>query len=73
MQITIESPGGPRSAVAPFEGITDEAMLVKSLIMTLAVEGNRGAEHVTLDVDMEGVSPERLVAIAKALGKPCLN
>ena len=68
LQITIDSPGGPRSAVALFEGIKDEAMLVKSLIMTLAVEGNRGVEHVTLDVDLEGVNPQRLVAIAKAVG-----
>jgi len=68
MRITIESPGGARSAVAPSGGIMDEAMLVKSLIMTLAVEANRGADHTTLGVDLSDVSPERLVWIAKAVG-----
>lgn len=68
MQITIDSPGGRRLGVVPLAGIHDEAMLVKSLIMTLAVEGNRGADFVTLEIDLEGVDPERLVAIAKALG-----
>lgn len=67
MQITIESAGGIRTGVVPSEGIFDEATLVKSLIMTLAVEGNRGSDQVRLTVDLSGVEPERLVGIAKGL------
>ncbi len=33
MQITFESPGGPRFGVVPYERINDEAMLDKSLIL----------------------------------------
>lgn len=67
MQITIESPGGNRTGVVPSEGIFDEATLVKSLIMTLAVEGNRGSDQVRLSIDLSGAEPERLVGIAKGL------
>lgn len=69
MHIIIESPKGPRSAVVPFQGITDEATLVKSLIMTLAVEANRGTDHMTLDIDLTDVSPQQLVGIAKGIGQ----
>jgi len=68
MHIIIESPHGPRSAFVPSGGIHDEATLVKCLIMTMAVEANRGADHMTLDIDLSDVSPGRLVGIAKAVG-----
>ena len=67
MQITIESPGGIRTGVVPSEGIFDEATLIKALILTLAVEGNRGSEQVRLAIDLTGAEPERLVGIAKGL------
>ena len=67
MQITIESPGGIRTGVVPSEGIFDEATLIKALILTLAVEGNRGSDQVRLAIDLSGVEPERLVGIAKGL------
>ena len=65
MQITIESPHGPGRAVVPSEGIGEEAMLVKSLLLTLAVERNRGADDVTLDICLDGADPQRMVALAK--------
>jgi hypothetical protein len=65
MQITIESPHGPRRAVSPSLGIANEEILVKSLIMTLAVEANRGADFITLDVDLVGADPALLVGLAK--------
>ncbi|HRC60074.1 hypothetical protein PROAA_670001 [Candidatus Propionivibrio aalborgensis] len=68
MQITIESPGGPRQGVVPSDGIVDEATLIKALILTLAVEGNKGVDYVTLEVDLSDAEPERLVEVAKALG-----
>ena len=67
MQITIESPGGIRTGVVPSEGIFDEATLIKALILTLAVEGNRGREQVRLAIDLTGAEPKRLVGIAKGL------
>ena len=67
MQITIESPSGIRTAVVPLEGISDEATLVKALILTLAVEGERGCDQVRLAIDLSGAEPERLVGIAKGL------
>ena len=68
MQITIESPGGPRQGVVPSDGIVDEATLIKALILTLAVEGNKGVDYVTLEVDLSDAEPERLVEVAKAIG-----
>jgi hypothetical protein len=65
MQLTINSPSGPRPAVSPSLGIANEEILVKSLIMTLAVEANRGADFVTLDVDLVGADPALLVGMAK--------
>lgn len=67
MQIMVESPGGIRTGVIPSEGIFDEATLIKALILTLAVEGNRGSDQVRLAIDLFGVEPERLVGIAKEL------
>ena len=67
MQITIESPGGIRTGVVPSEGIFDEATLVKALILTLAVEGDRGNDQVRLAIDLSGAKPERLIGIAKGL------
>ncbi len=67
MQITIESPGGIRTGVVPSEGIFDEATLVKDLILTLAVEGDRSSDQVRLTIDLSGDKPERLVSIAKGL------
>jgi len=67
MQITIESPGEIRTGVVPSEGIFDEATLIKALILTLAVEGNRGSDQVRLAIDLSGAEPERLVGIAKEM------
>jgi hypothetical protein len=69
MRITIESPDGPRAAVSPFEGITDEATLIKSLILTIATECSRGVEDLMLNVDFTGADPERLVSIAREFRK----
>lgn len=69
MQITIESPGGPRSGVVPYERIADEAVLVKSLILTLALERSRGVDELTLNVDFTDADPERLVSIAREFRK----
>ena len=69
MKITIESPGGPRFGVVPYERINDEAMLVKSLILTLALECSRGVDELTLNIDFTGADPERLVSIAREFRK----
>jgi hypothetical protein len=68
MNITIESPAGPRTGVVPFDGIADEAALIKSLILSLAVERRVGADDVTLTVDCSKVDANRLVVIAKMFG-----
>jgi hypothetical protein len=68
MQITVETPFGPRAAVAPHDGIPNEDTLVKSLILTLARECLGGATDVTLSVDCADADPHRLVAVAKGLG-----
>ena len=68
MNITIEAPAGPRNGVVPFEGIADEATLVKSLILTLAVERRAGIADVTLTVDCSRVDANRLVTIANLFG-----
>jgi hypothetical protein len=68
MQITVETPFGPRSGVSPHEGIADEDTLIKSLILTLARECNAGAGDVRLNVDCADADPHRLVAVAKGLG-----
>ena len=73
MQITIESPGGPRFGVVPYERINDEAMLVKSLILTLALECSRGTDELTLNIDFTGADPERLVSIAREFRKLTLG
>lgn len=65
MHITIEAPEGPRSGVVPFDGITDETALIKSLILTLALERRIGNDDVTVTVDFSKVDANRLVAIAK--------
>jgi hypothetical protein len=65
MHITIREPGGPREGVVPAEGIQSEVALIKSLIMTLAKESNFCVGSVTLRVDLNGIDPTRLVAIAK--------
>jgi hypothetical protein len=69
MRITIESPDGPRVAVTPFEGITDEATLIKALVLTIAIECSRGVEDLMLNVDFTGADPERLVSIAREFRK----
>jgi hypothetical protein len=67
MDITIQEPGGPRQGVVPSEGIQSEAALMKFLIITLATESDFCVGNVTLRVDLTGVSPTRLVAIAKMI------
>lgn len=68
MDITIEAPAGPRNGVVPYEGITDEAALIKSLILTLAAERRGGVDDVTLTVDCSRVDANRLVTIANLFG-----
>jgi hypothetical protein len=65
MNIIIEAPAGPRTGVVPFDGIDDEAALIKSLILTLALERRIGTDDVTLTIDCAKVDANRLVAIAK--------
>lgn len=67
MNITIQEPGGPREGIVPFEGIHTEAALIKSLIMTLAKESNFCVGNLTLQVDLTGTDPTRLVAVAKMI------
>lgn len=67
MRITLHLPCGPREAVAPSEGIQDEAMLIKSLILTLAREAHSGVGVLTLSIDLAGTDPARLVAIGKRI------
>ena len=67
MRITLHQPRGPREAVAPPEGIHDEAMLIKSLILTLAREAHAGVGVLTLSIDLAGTDPARLVAIGKLI------
>ena len=69
MEIIIEKPAGPRTGVVPFDGIADEAALIKSLILTLAVEKRAGADDVTLTVDCSRIDANRLVVIAKMFGQ----
>ncbi len=69
MDITIEAPAGPRTGVVPFDGITDESSLIKSLLLTLASEIRFGADDVTITVDCSKVDVNRLVAIAKVCGQ----
>lgn len=69
MNITIESPAGPRTGVIPFEGIDDEIGLLKSLALTLALERRLGAEDVALVIDVSNASPERLIAVAKVFSQ----
>ncbi len=69
MHITIQEPGGPREGVVPPEGIQSEVALIKSLIMTLAKESNFCVGSVTLRVDLNGIAPTRLVAIAKMIAE----
>lgn len=78
MGITIHSSAGSRTGVIPFEGIADEVALIKSLILSLAVERGHGVDDVTLTVDCSKVDANRLVAIAKMFGqmqaeKKCLD
>ncbi|HRH73816.1 hypothetical protein [Zoogloea sp.] len=72
MRITLHQPDGPREAVVPPEGIHDDAMLIKSLILTLAREAHAGVGVLTLSIDLAGTDPARLVAIGKrvAIGDP---
>jgi hypothetical protein len=70
MNLTVREPGGCRQAVVPFDGITDELGLVKSLIMTLVAESNSCLDSITLEVDLEGADILRLLAIARILGAP---
>lgn len=65
MHITIDSPEGPRTGVVPFDGIADEATLIKSLILTLVLEKSLGTDDVNLTIDCSKVDANRLVAIAK--------
>lgn len=65
MNITIESPCGLRTGVVPYDGVHDELTLVKSLVLTLALERSLGTDGLTLKVDFDGADPERLVEIAK--------
>jgi len=69
MHVTIESPRGSRIGVVPYDGIHDELTLVKSLVLTIALERSFGTEGMTLRVDFEGADPERLVEIAKDFGQ----
>lgn len=70
MNLTVQEPGGPRQAVVPYDGISDELGLVKSLIMTLVAESNTCLDSVTLKVDLDGADILRLVAVARLLGAP---
>ena len=65
MDITLESPAGPRSCVIPFDGIASEVSLLKCLALTLALERQLGVEDVTFTVDISKANPIRLIAIAK--------
>jgi hypothetical protein len=69
MHITIESPSGSRTGVVPYDGVHDELTLVKSLVLTLALERSLGTDGLTLKVDFDGADPERLVEIAKDFGQ----
>ena len=48
-------------------------MLVKSLILTLALECSRGTDELTLNIDFTGADPERLVSIAREFRKLTLG
>lgn len=65
MNITVDHPAGPRTGVVPFEGINSEIALLKSLVLTLALERRLGAEDISISLDLRDADPERLVAIAR--------
>jgi hypothetical protein len=65
MHITIESAPRSRTGVVPYDGIHDEQTLIKSLILTLALERNLGAEELTLKVELSAADAELLVELAK--------
>jgi AraC-like DNA-binding protein len=52
------TPRPPRGRRPP-EGIHDEAMLIKSLILTLAREAHAGVGVLTLSIDLAGTDPAR--------------
>ncbi len=67
MHLSIREPGGLRQAVTPFDGIEDELSLIKSLIMTLAAESQRGARTVMLKADLDGIDVVQLITLARML------
>ncbi len=67
MHLSIQEPGGFRQAVTPFDGIENELSLIKSLIMTLASESQRGARTAMLKVDLDGIDVVQLITLARML------
>ncbi len=67
MNITVESPDGPRQGAEPYGGIKDEATLAKALLITLAVEITRGNENVQLGLSLAGLNPETFIVLARSL------
>ena len=69
MRIVVESPDGPRRGAEPASGNHTERELVKSLLVTLAVDHSRGNELIKLSIDLSGLEPLRLITIAKVLSQ----
>jgi hypothetical protein len=67
MKIMVESPDGPRSGAEPNGGINNARSLVKSLLITLAVEQSRGNARIVLSIDLEHLEPQALVEIARSI------
>lgn len=70
MEITIESPDGPRQGAQPMGGIHDEATLVKALLITLACECSRGNGKAVFSLALDDIDPESLIALARSIGSP---